>query len=259
MPSVNQATKVFGENIYRFGGESIEILDAPADTDWQRWGMLNDRKLSRMYFFKKGSDDKVYQFLHLGGVYRYDASIPELTITYIVDDIKNGTKEDIRNQVDTSTISMLSTPNFEEVNGVNGKALPVPNNYHIYMQGVDNQQEIHQFIWERGTDRLEANGITRAKFAIIDFPQDTDWGRWAITYDSNQYQLALEAYVYYAFKQGSNSEIYHGRYGHKDDQGNDVYGYEGILTLEGAPENTDPSSMSVMFDGVDTHLYMLTK
>lgn len=247
MPSVNQATKVFDKDVYRFAGDSIPILGAPADTDWQRWGMLNDRKSSRMYFFKAKTDDKIYQFLFDGETYKYDDTIPELTITGITE------------SVSTSSIAMLSTPNFEEVKGVNGKDLPVPNNYHIYMQQRDEPEQIHQFIWEKGTENIEANGITRAKFGITGFPKDTDWQRWAMTYDSNRYQLALEAYVFFAFKQGSDRQIYYGRYGHKDEQNNDVYGYEGVLALVDAPKDTNHSSMAVMFDGVDTHLYMLTQ
>ncbi|WP_281556878.1 hypothetical protein [Thalassomonas sp. RHCl1] len=247
MPSLNQATKVFGESIYRFGGDTIEILGAPEDTDWLRWGMLNDRKLTRLYFFKNNSENQIYQFIFLNGAFRYDNTLPVISITGVTKTMNTG------------SIAMLSTPNFEEVQGVNGKDLPVPNNYHVYMQDRDDATQINQFIWEKGTENLEHNGITRAKFAINGFPEDTDWSRWTMTYDSNRYQLSLPAYVYYAFKQGSNTELYHGRYGHKDAQGTDVYGYEGVLTLEGAPENTDHSGMAMVFDGIDTHLYMLTK
>ncbi|MCK5867266.1 MAG: hypothetical protein KAG14_02620 [Mycoplasmataceae bacterium] len=246
MPSVNQAIKIRGKDIYKFGGDPISILGAPEDTDWQRWSMLNDRKSSRMYFFKGKSDNKIYQFLYDGRAYQYDDSFPVLTL-------KGITKEN-----NTRSIAMLSTPNFEKVKGVNGKVLPVPNNYHVYMQQSDNPELIHQFIWEKATYNLEANGITRDVFGITGFPKDTDWKRWSMSYDSNHYQLALEAYILYAFKEGSDTEIYYGRYGHKE-QGSDVYGYEGILTLEEAPSNTDHSSMSMMFDGVNKYLYMLTK
>ena len=251
MPAVNQATKIPGKDEYKFNGEPIPIIGAPDDTDWQRWGMLNDRKSSRMYFFREGTDNKIYPFLLKDCSYQYDDTIPLLTIEGVDDD------------VNSSSMSMLSTPNFEPFKGVNGKDLPVPNNYHVYMQKRDNAQEVQQFIWEKDSENLERNGITRSEFAIKNFPGDTDWERWAMTYDSNHYQLTLEAYVFFAFKSGSNTEIYYGRYGekHTGKDGNeiDVYGYNGCLSLEGAPGNTNHSSMSMIFDGVDTHLFMLTK
>lgn len=251
MPSVNQATKVLGEDKYIFSNKSIAVIHAPNDTDWQRWGMLNDRKSSRLYFFKTGCDNQIYQFIFDGDAYKYDDTIPTLTI------------EGVTSDVDSGRMSMLSTPNFEPWKGVNGKDLPVPNNYHIYMKKKNNPQEVQQFIWEKGTLNLEPNGITRSVFGIKDFPQDTDWRRWAMTYDSNHYQLALSAYVFFAFKTGSNTEIYYGRYGEKYiEQGEekDFYGYKGgMLILEGAPSNTDHSTMAMMFDGIDNHLFMLTQ
>ncbi|NQZ07288.1 MAG: hypothetical protein HRT35_09010 [Algicola sp.] len=251
MPSLNQATKVQGKDVYRFGGDPIPIIDAPDDTDWKRWGMLNDRKSNRLYFFKSDTDNTIYPFLYIDGAYRYDDNIAELTLSGITDNM------------DTSSISMLCTPNFEEVEGFRDqgtkKYLPMPNNYHVYMQQKDKPQTIHQILWEEGTRNLKLNGITSDQFDITGFPQDTDWSRWAITYDSNRYQLAFRSYVFFAFKLGSYTQIYYGRHGDKDENDVSVYGYKGIIELVGAPADTDHSSMSIMFDGVHAHLYMLTE
>ena len=283
MPSIKRALKT-SDHIYEMSDVSIEIINAPNDCDWSRWGMLDDRRSTRMYCYKENTDNQLYQFILDGEVYRFEENIL-LSVTG-VSDAQNNKK-----------IAMLSTPNFEEVVGICDKDdggnpkegapnLPIPQNYHVYMQTADNPTFIDQFLWKEGTRTLQPNGITRPWFNMCAFPEDIDWSRWTMTYDSNHYQLSLPAYVFYAFRKGSNNEIYFGRYGAKGDQEYtsddgeikyyDAYSYDpaahpedfegdqyygqakcGNIKIEGLSDDAQVSDISVVFDGINTYMYLM--
>ncbi|MCJ8288797.1 MAG: hypothetical protein HRT58_02095 [Crocinitomicaceae bacterium] len=286
MPSIKQALKT-SDNTYEVNDAVVDIVNAPNDCDWSRWGMLDDRRSTRMYCFKQGTIDQLYQFIFDGTSYQFEENFT-LTISGVGDD-QNLKK-----------IAMLSTPNFEEAVGVKDKELvgskyktiedapflPIPQNYHVYIQAADDQQFLYQFIWKEDTRNFKPNGITRDWFKLKDFPSDTDWDRWTMTYDSNHYQLSLPAYVYYAFKKDSNDEIYFGRYGARGDQEYeddgtikiyDVYSYNpedqpidkpgdqyygqakcGNIKIIGLAEDFEVTDLSIVFDGIDTFMYLLT-
>jgi len=280
MPSIKQAIKISAENTFEVNDVAINIINAPLDCDWSRWGMLDDRKSTRMYCFKKDTKDTLYQFLCDGESYQYEKDFI-LTITGVNDEHNNH------------KIAMLSTPNFEEVIGIKDKDipgapfLPIPNNYHVYMQQAGKPQHLYQFILKAGTTHFTPNGITRDWFGVNDFPADTDWNRWTMTYDSNHYQLSLPAYVLYAFKQDCNDELYFARYGaignteYTTDQGEtklyDVYSYDdnthpkgnegdqyfgvpkgGNLKIVGLADDFKVTDLSMVFDGINTYLYLLS-
>ncbi|GAB5526617.1 MAG: hypothetical protein Roseis2KO_44890 [Roseivirga sp.] len=284
MPSIIQAIKTTDPLTFKVTDNSINIADAPLDCDWSRWGMLDDRKSTRMYCFKKGTPNQLYQFLLTDGAYTFEKDFL-LTI------------EDLNASLNTDKIAMLSTPNFEEVVGITEKSqdpdatdplLPIPNNYHVYLQEKGKPELLNQFILKDGTQCFNSNGITRAWFGLKDFPQDTDWDRWTMTYDSNHYQLSLPAYVFYAFRKGSNDTIYFGRYGAHGDQEvtpetdpktyYDVYSYNpkdqpedaegdqyygqpkcGNIRIEGLDPKLSVTDLCVVFNGIDTYLYLLTE
>ena len=52
MPSIKQAIKT-SDNTYEVNDAVIDIVNAPQDCDWSRWGMLDDRRSTRMYCFKQ--------------------------------------------------------------------------------------------------------------------------------------------------------------------------------------------------------------
>ncbi len=70
---------------FQFGFASIpniKITNAPADTDYNRSAMLHDGTTYRLYFFKEGSSDTIYQFGFNGSTYQYGHnSIAQLRIT----------------------------------------------------------------------------------------------------------------------------------------------------------------------------------
>jgi hypothetical protein len=278
MPSIKQAIKT-SDTTFKVNDVAIEIINAPSDCDWSRWGMLDDRKSTRMYCFKKDTVNQLYQFLFDGKNYRYEENFI-LTI------------EGVGTDQNTDKIAMLSTPNFEEAVGIMDQGtvdppyLPIPNNYHVYMQKAGKPQFLYQFILKAGTTNFAPNGITRDWFGINAFPDDTDWTRWTMTYDSNHYQLSLPAYVLYAFKEGSNNEIYFGRYGAvgdeeyttddgetklydvyshdpkdhpEDEEGDQYYGQlkGGKIKVEGLTEDFKVTDLSMVFDGINTYLYLL--
>eukprot|EP00931_Biecheleriopsis_adriatica_P060924 TRINITY_DN36603_c0_g1_i1.p1 TRINITY_DN36603_c0_g1~~TRINITY_DN36603_c0_g1_i1.p1 ORF type:complete len:750 (+),score=94.88 TRINITY_DN36603_c0_g1_i1:313-2250(+) len=255
-PGTSDASKQ-GEDlqfsIYKFSEETFDVVNAPEDIDWSRWGMLDDRKSTRLYFFSKDSNTKLYQFIQKGKSFVYDEGAASyLNFTGLAEEAKSN------------YIAMLSTPNFEEVNSFYGKPLPVPSNYHLFMLNKEDTDHapgtmLYQYITSRETKNFEPDGLTSDKFRVGSFPSDADWSRWTINYDSNRYQLALRAYVISAFKQGSTTELYQGRFDRYKDGENDVavseYRYSGNVKLVGAPDNVDFSSMAAVFDGVQSHYY----
>lgn len=140
---------------------------------------------------------------------------------------------------------MLCTPNFEAVEGFVSRCipedekgapqiLPVPNNYHVYMQvkrdAIEKPSDavIMQYVWKRETNNLEWNGITARTFVISDFSQDDiDWSNWMMTYDSNRYQLALSAYVFAGFSKTKKDTLYIGRFGEYKDGSEPDYTFKG--------------------------------
>lgn len=279
MPSIKQAIKT-SDHTYEVNDVAINIENAPNDCDWSRWGMLDDRKSTRMYCFKQGTIDQLYQFLFDGTSYKFEENFT-LTISGVGDDLNSN------------KIAMLSTPNFEEVVGIKDQEvegapfLPIPNNYHVYMQGAEDRKFLWQFIWMENSKNFKPNGITREWFNVKDFPADSDWDRWTMTYDSNHYQLSLPAYVYYVFKKGTNNKIYFGRYGAKGDKeyeaddgsikvydaysynsedhpvdvpGDQYYGQAkcGNIEIIGLADDFNVTDLSVVFDGINTFMYLLT-
>lgn len=74
---------------YEYGYRSIARMDvtgAPADTDFDRWGMLHDGSVYRFYAFKDTLDNQFYQFGFNASTQDYEYghnSIPLLTLDQI--------------------------------------------------------------------------------------------------------------------------------------------------------------------------------
>jgi len=74
---------------YEYGYRSIARMDvtgAPADTDFDRWGMLHDGSVYRFYAFKGSLDNQMYQFGFNAATSDYEygySSIPLLTLDQI--------------------------------------------------------------------------------------------------------------------------------------------------------------------------------
>ena len=226
MSSVNQAAYVRGSATYQFGYNSIPnipITGAPADTNWRRWAMLHDGTTYRMYFFKGSTHNTLYQFAWNGSSYEFGHnSIPELTLLNIPED------------ADTSSFSMLYSG----------------AGYHLYLRQLGNPNRLYQFLWEPGTSHYTF-GLSPAipELEVAGFPADTDWARWSMLHDGNDYRL-------YAFKLGSNTEFYQGAWNGKQY----AFGYNSIekLKLAGTPANSQMASIAMLYDGGDYRFYVQT-
>jgi hypothetical protein len=262
MKSVKQAVFVPGTTNYQFGLAElteIQITGAPEDTDWDRWTMLHDRELFRMYFFKKDSNDTFYQFAFDGTSYKFGyRSIPELTLTQIVE-TPNGLASD------TQTFAGMYTPLYSPLypSDEHGE-------YRLFFQQLELQPAqsdeppqmrrwLNQYLYKPGSNNYRLDGSTAVQFEILDFPDDTDWNRWSMLYDDTSDTLVLPAYRIYAFKQGSNTELYHGTF----DGSKYRFAYKQsipIMTLTDTPENCDlDKNFAMLYDGEKYHLYMQTK
>ena len=227
MNSVNQAVYVPGTQVYQFGtnkGPNLPITGAPADTNWRRWSMLHDGKIYRMYFFKGSTNNTLYQFGWDGSSYKYGhESEPELTVTGIPED------------ADTSSFSMV----YGE------------GEYRLYFRQLGNPTCLYQFLWDETAGHYAPFSNPESfKLQVSGFPDDTDWSRWSMLNDGENYRI-------YAFKLGSNNEIYQGAWNGSEYE----YGYNGsykVLYLKDTPANSDLASMAMLHDSSDYRLYVQT-
>jgi hypothetical protein len=66
----------YNGNVYQFGynsAQTISISGAPEDTDWDRWSILHDGSVYRLYFMAIGKSNVLYQFGYntFSGDYEY--------------------------------------------------------------------------------------------------------------------------------------------------------------------------------------------
>jgi len=74
-----------GTTTYRYGApgwiRDLSVIGFPDDTDWSRWQMLHDGSAYRLYAFRYGSNDQIYQGAWNGSAYEYGhRSIPTLDL-----------------------------------------------------------------------------------------------------------------------------------------------------------------------------------
>lgn len=224
--SLNQAAYVAGTTNYEFGvGNTIlniKITNAPADTDRSRWAMLHDGTAFRLYFFKRGTNDTIYQFVYNASTVAYEwgfnNAIPELKIT--------GAPAD----ADPSSFAMLHDG----------------STYRLYMRGAVNQQTLYQFGFNSVTSDYEYGFNSIPDINITGAPTDTDWNRWAMLHDGATYR-------FYAFKSGVDDTFYQfGFDGFTYD-----YGFNSIptLTLTNLQATSDTGSFAMLHDGSNYRFY----
>lgn len=226
MRSLNQAAYVPGTTTYRFGYNSIPnltITGAPADANFRRWTMLHDGSTYRMYCFKGTTNNKIYQFAWNGSSYAFGhRSIPELTLKNMPAD------------ADTSSFGMLHSGSY----------------YHLYLRRLGDPTKLYQFVWLPGTSTyVYGHGPVLPTLGVAGFPGDTDWARWMMLHDNSAYRL-------YAFRLGSNAQIYQGSW----DGSAYTYAHHSIpvLSLDNTPNNTNLGSAAMLHDDKTYRLYMQT-
>jgi len=228
LASLNQAAWVAGTSTYRFGHHSIPniaIAGEPSDSDRARWAMLHDGAMYRFYCFKRGTNDRVYQFGYNGLSYEHGhGSIPELSLVGFPAD------------TDATSFAMLH----------DGSA------YRLYMRRSGNPQLLYQAAWVPGTTRYQYGYNSIPQIPVTGFPSDTDWARWAMLHDGGVYRV-------YAFKRNSDTIFYQGSYNPVTQAYE--FGLSSIpqLSVENMPANSDRTSFAMLHDNVDYRFYFQTR
>lgn len=137
----------------------------------------------------------------------------------------------MRIPADTSSFSMLYGEEY----------------YRVYLRQLGNPNKLYQFLWDQEAESY----VFGDTLAVSGFPDDTDWSRWSMLNDGNDYRI-------YAFKLGSNNEFYQGAWNGSEYK----YGYYSancqVLTLENTPSNSNLASIAMLHDGSEYRFYMQT-
>lgn len=219
--SLNQASWIPGTQTYQFGYNSIpniQITNAPADTDYTRSAMLHDGSTYRLYFFRQGSNTRLYQFGWNGSTYEYGYnSIPVLRITFRPADA---------NPADFAMLHDGST-------------------YRLYMLSYD-KTKVYQFGWNGSSYRYGYNSIPVIN--ITGAPANTDKSRWAMLHDGQDYRMYFGQYCdttkLYQFAWNGVSYAY-------------GYNSIPVLTLDSVPNNSNINVMNMLHDGSAYRFYYL--
>jgi len=162
--TLNQAA--FNGSTYAYGHNStpsLKIINAPADTDYNRWAKLHDGGNWRLYFFKKGSNTTIYQFAYnspaKGYEYGYNGAIPELSIV--------GAPAD----ANPAQFSMLHDG----------------NNYRLYMQSKTNLKKLYQFAFNGASYAYGYSSI--ANLRVTGMPTESDRTSFAMNHDGSNYRF----------------------------------------------------------------------
>ena len=115
-----------------------------------------------------------------------------------------------------------------------------------------SSHSLHQAAWVPGSSEYQYGYRSISEIKIIGQPTDVDWKRWAMLHDGRNYRL-------YFFKKGSNKKIY--QFAFNRSKNAYEFGYRSIpiLTLEGAPKDTNYNDFSMLHDGKDYRLYLKKK
>lgn len=224
--SLNQAA--FNGSAYVYGFDSINnvtIYNAPADTDRDRWAMLHDGARYRLYFFKLGSADTMYQFAFNPSTSRYEYGFDSVATIKIT-----GMPAD----ADTSSFAMLHDG----------------TRYRLYMKSATNSKMMYQAAWN-GSSYAYGFGSINILY-ITGAPVDADFSRWAMLHAGSRYRM-------YIFKNASDTTIY--QFAFNPSTTNYEYGFDSIntLTVTGMPVTSDTGNMAMLHDGARYRFYFQTQ
>ena len=219
--SLNQATYSSGTKYVSVN--NISIIGAPADTDKNRWAMLHDGTSYRLYFFKVGTNDTLYQFVYNGAKYEYgyDNAIKVLKITGMPSD------------ADASNFNVLHDGTY----------------FRLFMKSKKIPTKLYQAAFNPGTNRYEYGYKSVNATNIVNAPSDTDFSRMAMLNDGIN--------RLYIFKKQSDNQFYQfffdifgKRY---------ILADKTPLTVTGMPTNSNVNSFAMLHDGYKKRFYFQTK
>ena len=158
-----------GKNRFIKGHQSIDkvkIDQAPFDTDWTRYAMLHDGQHYRLFFFKIGSNDTLYQFGFNRRSQAYEYGYKSIPVIHIAG---------VPIQANTSSFAMLH----------DGK------NYRLFFQDIGNPFNLYQFVFNPASNRYEYGYQSIPKLEVTGMPMMTATMRWGMLHDGNTYRLYM--------------------------------------------------------------------
>ena len=221
-----QGAFINGSERYEFGYRSIpaiRVVGAPQDADWNRWAMLHDGQVYRLYAFRAGSRDTIYQFGFNRSTESYEWGYNSIPVLRLIG---------VPRSASTRQFAMLHDGSI----------------YRLYLQDRDNFTILHQFGFNRSTSNYEYGHRSIPQLRVTGFPRDTDWRRWAMLHDGRDYR-------FYAFRQGSQTQVYQAGYNAGAQQCQFRYRSIPVLTMDGFPRYANRSSMAMLHDGTDFRFY----
>jgi len=223
--ALHQFAWVSGSSNYRYGHRSapyVGITGGPATADLSRFAMLHDGSNYRLYCWKSGTTNTLHQFSFNGSAYAYGhQSSPEITLTGFPSD------------VDTSNFSMTHDG----------------SHYRVFLPRSGHPQTLYQGTHASGTTNYRYDS-SPTSISITGFPADTDFTRWDTVHDGTYLR-------YYAFKQGSNTQLYQGTL--NSSSGAIEYGRQSSdMTLLAGPANSRHNRSAMLHDGSDYRFYFQT-
>lgn len=223
--SLNQAAYA-GGTVYDYGFNSIPnipFINAPIDTDFSRYAMLHDGVTYRLYFFKQGSRDTIYQFGYNPSTQKYEFgfnSISELKLTGIPAD------------ADASSFAMLH----------DGAT------YRLYLKRLNDKTTMYQFGFNSSSGNYEYGFNSIPELYITLAPNDADLDRWAMLHDGTTYRL-------YTGKSGESDSLY--QFGFNAASSDYEWKFNSIpeLQITNMPSDSIKSNFTMLNDGSDYRFY----
>jgi len=217
----------YNGSFYEFGYESlpkISVTGAPEDTDWDRWSILHDGEVYRLYFMPIGKSNKLYQFGYNPTTERYEYGYKSMPI-----------------------IPIANLP--IDANVTNFSILYDGSYYRLYFKSSDNYS-IYQCAFNTTSSRYEFGYQSIKEISITNAPTDIDIKSWTMLHDGENYRLY--------FKSAKSKNLLH-QFGFNGISYE--YGYQSIevLGVEGMPSIPFTRKFNITFDGIAYRYYNLQK
>jgi hypothetical protein len=213
---------------YEYGFNSlpmIPISGAPDDTDYERWSILHDGNVYRLYFMPLGKSDQLYQFGFNPNSKSYEFGYKSIEIIPIVNLPINA---------NVSSFSIL----FDGFN------------YRLYFKSSENKS-LFQCAYNP-SEGLNGSYIygynSDPEINIKNAPQDTDWKTWSMLHDGETYRLY--------FKSKAKKNVLY-QFGY--DGLNYTYGHQSNPEIEviGMPRKEFVNKFNITYDGKNYRYYNL--
>jgi serine/threonine protein kinase len=213
----------FNGEVYEYNFlPKISVSGAPDDIDWNRWSVLHDGDVHRLYFFPKKRSDILYQFGFNKSTSKYEfgySSVSEIPIQ----DLPEGTN--------ISNFSIL----FDGLS------------YRLYFRSKGNRS-LYQCSYDEKKQTYRYGFKSIPEIKIIGAPEDTEWNSWSMLYDGSSYRLYVKS-----------SERMNVLYQFSFDGYAYVYGYNSIpeITVKNMPKLNYVKKFNITHDGGDYRFYNL--